>query len=746
MTHRHTPMLIDDSLNNVKNTITSISPNDLESEARSSLDDHFMDCAFTAGRKATDLVPKTLAWQELRGLLSKPIEVADCTLAEYQAAPNSSSAEMKDGLGIVPAKLKNPSLGRKTENIESVSMIVLDIDCGMSLEEVQKIMEGTESVVHTTFSHTLGHPKLRVIMPMTKPVTTLHAKAIFLQMQERFGGRLDSACFDAARMFYLPRCPKDAESLFRFIHLPGKMLDLPVELVEGDVTPGPSMTRLTTLSVVPTAITVGVGERNSTLTSLVGAWLHDCRSEEDIHERAASWNKGLTEPLSDREVTTTVKSVLKTAERKRVALMAAEDAAVERLNKEYVFLTQRSLIVRLKDGKIVTKEQMRDRFAGTFVNLGDDGAYRKKTAFDAWFKSPKRYQLDDFVMAPGKGPVFNNCLNLWRGWGMSPRPGNVKPWKEVINHLFGEGSEQAKHFEQWVAYPIQHPGTKLSTATVIWSTQQGIGKSLIGATITRLYGEHATTISARELHDQYNGWAKNALFVVGEENSGSDRRADSNRLKNMITGVTHHIHEKYQPAIELQNLTNFLFTSNHPDAFHVENDDRRLFIVSANVQPKTREFYDDYAKWMNSEEGPAALMDYLMHLDLTGFNPYGHSPHTSARAEMIEMSKTDAERFAADVFTDDFVDNVIHAEVISLDELTDRFNNTTKGQRSNPTAMAKAFRRCAAYARNRVSTISGRKMLISIRRHDFWTTADKAEWADEYEKGKSGRTGGSMSL
>jgi hypothetical protein len=214
----------------------------------------------------------------------------------------------------------------------------------------------------------------------------------------------------------------------------------------------------------------------------------------------------------------------------------------------------------------------------------------------------------------------------------------------------------------------------------------------------------------------------------------------------MITGATHHIHEKYQPAIELQNLTNFLFTSNHPDAFHVENEDRRLFIVSANVPPKPREFYDSYAKWMNSEEGPAALMDYLMHLDLTGFNPYGHSPHTAARAEMIEMSRTDVERFAADVFTDDFVDNVIHAEIISLDELTDRFNSSTKGQRSNPTAMAKALRRCAAYTRNRVSTISGRKMLISIRRHEFWIAADKTEWAAEYDKGRSGRTGGAMSL
>lgn len=710
------------------------------------IDEHIIDCAFVEGRKATQLQPERVAWGEIRELLSNPLEVANCTLEQYQTADTSARAEMKDGTGFVPVTLKDESLGRKIENIDMVTMIVLDIDCGMSLEEAQNIMEGTESVIHTTFSHTPEHPKLRVLIPLTKPVTTMHAKAILHQMQERFGGRLDSACFDAGHMFYLPRCPKDAVGLFRYTHVPGVLLDMAYEAANEEVFAMCLPTLSTTSSPVVIAGHVAVGERNRTLSSKIGKWIHDGHSEENIQELAESWNRSLDDPLSDKEVSTTVKSVMKTAERKRAALSEAEDAAVERLNKEYVFLTQRSLIVRLKDGKIVTKEQMRDRFAGTFVNAGDDGAYRKKTAFDAWFKSPKRYQLDDFVMAPGKDPVFNNCLNLWRGWGVSPRSGDVKPWRELVDHLFGEGSEEAKYFEQWIAYPIQNPGTKQSTATVIWSTQQGIGKSLIGATITRLYGDHATTISARELHDQYNGWAKNALFVVGEENSGSDRRADSNRLKNMITGTTHHIHEKYQPAIELQNLTNFLFTSNHPDAFHVENEDRRLFIVAANVQPKPREFYENYAKWMKSEEGPAALMDYLMHLDLTGFNPYGHAPHTTARAEMIEMSKTDVERFAADVFSDDFVDNVIHAEVISLDELTDRFNSTTKGQKSNPTAMAKALRRCAAYARNRVSTISGRKMLISIRRHDCWATAANSAWADEYEKGRSGRTGGAMSL
>lgn len=716
--------------------------------SRSEIDEHIIELAFTQGRLDNKPVSTSSTWLEVREITSRPLEVADCTLEEYQAANNNSRAEMKDGMGIVPAKLKDQKLGRKSENIDTVSMIVLDIDCGMSMEEVKGVMQGTESVVHTTFSHTPEHPKLRVLIPLQKPVSPLHAKAILHQMQDRFGGRLDSACFDVAHMFYLPRCPKDAEALFQSIHLEGQPLDLTEEVDQRFTSEfaTPLRSLPTKSSSTVTAEDVPVGARNSTLTSKVGKWLQKGYSEDEIQESALAWNKRLHAPLDEKEVTATVRSVMKTVEKKHAALVEAADAAVATLNKEYVFLKKKAMIVRLSDGKVVPKEQMRDLYANTMVSNGDEWSTRKQTAFDAWFKSPKRNQLDDFIMAPGQGHVADNCLNLWRGWGVTPRSGDVTPWTELVNHLFGECSEDAKHFEQWVAYPIQHPGTKLSTATVIWSTQQGIGKSLIGATIARLYGQHATTISARELHDPYNGWAKSALFVVGEENSASDRRSDSNRLKYMITGETHHINEKYQPALELKNLSNFLFTSNHPDAFHVEKDDRRLFIVCANAPPKPPEFYKRYGDWMKSSDGQAALMDHLMRLDLTGFNPHGHAPHTSARNEMIEMSKTDVERFAADVFTDDFVDNVMHGEIISLDELTDRFNSTTKGSKSNPTAISRALRRCDAYARKRISTTNGRRMLISIRNHDKWVTADNCEWTDEYEKGISARISGAMSL
>lgn len=35
-------------------------------------------------------------------------------------------------------------------------------------------------------------------------------------------------------------------------------------------------------------------------------------------------------------------------------------------------------------------------------------------------------------------------------------------------HIFRNDSESREWFEQWVAYPLQYPGSKLYSAVVLW--------------------------------------------------------------------------------------------------------------------------------------------------------------------------------------------------------------------------------------------------------------------------------------
>ena len=51
------------------------------------------------------------------------------------------------------------------------------------------------------------------------------------------------------------------------------------------------------------------GERNKSLTRLVGSWINDGGLLEDIQEQALLWNSAITEPLPPEEVERTVKSI-----------------------------------------------------------------------------------------------------------------------------------------------------------------------------------------------------------------------------------------------------------------------------------------------------------------------------------------------------------------------------------------------------------------------------------------------------
>src|SRR5262249_53018097 len=97
-----------------------------------------------------------------------------------------------------------------------------------------------------------------------------------------------------------------------------------------------------------------------------------------------------------------------------------------------------------------------------------------------WLQWPHRSEVERITYQPGADRILRNpspVLNVWKGWGVEPTPGSVKPWLELLHRLFEFGlSEDRRWFEQWLAYPLQYPGTKLHTAAVLWSRENSTGK------------------------------------------------------------------------------------------------------------------------------------------------------------------------------------------------------------------------------------------------------------------------------
>lgn len=266
----------------------------------------------------------------------------------------------------------------------------------------------------------------------------------------------------------------------------------------------------------------------------------------------------------------------------------------------------------------------------------------------AWMKWPMRSEVGSLTYEPGAPTYMNGCsmrmskYNTWPGWGCVPKKGSIKPWKELLDHLFtGADKADREWFERWCAYPIQHPGAKLLTAAVIHGVGQGTGKTLVGETLRRIYGKNFTGIGQQHLESDFNEYAEGMQLVMGDDVTGKDCRKHADKIKTLITQKEIRVNVKYVPSYVVPDCINYLFTSNHINSFFLDDGDRRFFIHEVQVLPREDKFYTGYMKWLDKEEGAAALFYYLQHLDLGDFNPSAAALNTQAKSRMIVAGKSD---------------------------------------------------------------------------------------------------------
>ena len=322
------------------------------------------------------------------------------------------------------------------------------------------------------------------------------------------------------------------------------------------------------------------------------------------------------------------------------------------LNDEVVYVRDPGLVVVRQTGQRLTPAAFTAHAysARPFHEqvLDKEGQVKLKPAkaAQAWLAWSVRAEVGRLTYAPGEPKETEHlgapAFNLWPGWGCEPRKGDVKPFLALVAHVFaGAEPEAVKWFLRWLACPLQRPGVKMHSSVVIWSPVEGVGKSMFGYTVKRIYGENFAEIGQQHLEGSFTEWAENKQFVMGEEITGSDKRAHAAALRQFITQESMRINVKMIPSYVVPDHINYLFTSNSPDAFFMNDLDRRYFVHEVTAQAFGDEFFTDYFRWLDEEGGASALFDWLMRHDLGDFNPKAPAFKTRARERMIHDSKSD---------------------------------------------------------------------------------------------------------
>lgn len=322
------------------------------------------------------------------------------------------------------------------------------------------------------------------------------------------------------------------------------------------------------------------------------------------------------------------------------------------LNERLVYVMDKGIVIEQATANKMAAAQFKEAFQNVDYSelmINDKGGVSLKKAPIAtnWLKWPMRSQVNSMTYKPGAEKLINpsqptkSMYNLWPGWGCEPTQGDFQPFLDLLDHLFkGCDARDRDWFLKWCAYPLQYPGTKLFTAAVIHGIKHGTGKSLVGYTLARIYGQNFTEISQNNLHAGFNGWAEAKQFVMGDDVTGSNKREDNDLLKKLITQRELRVNTKFMPEYVVPDCVNYLFTSNHPDAFFLEDGDRRFFIHEVLTTPMDEGFYMEYMLWLDTT-GPAAVFDYLLNLELDDFNPSAPARRTVAKEQMTADTRSD---------------------------------------------------------------------------------------------------------
>jgi hypothetical protein len=325
----------------------------------------------------------------------------------------------------------------------------------------------------------------------------------------------------------------------------------------------------------------------------------------------------------------------------------------EAFNDEFALVRDITSIAVLSSMNVLSVERFKTLVANRYysvpiINKKGEQKTERRALGPAWLTWPGRRECERMVYEPGRNGSDHE-LNRWRGWGVKSASGDVTPWRMLLDDLFSGVVEKRKWFEQWCAYPLQYPGTKLKTSVVLWGQKQGTGKTTVGESLGRIYGRNFGKINEESLASQFNSWARDKQFILAEEVSSGDKRAIADRMKDTITGETLYINDKFVPAFSIRNTINLLFTSNHCNSFYIENEDRRYFVHNVVREKPEQAYWDAYYEWLDHHDGASHLFDHLLKLNLAFFHPHADAPWSEDKQEMVEHGRSDLEAWLREI-------------------------------------------------------------------------------------------------
>lgn len=253
------------------------------------------------------------------------------------------------------------------------------------------------------------------------------------------------------------------------------------------------------------------------------------------------------------------------------------------------------------------------------VGTNKDGLPVKKPLGRWWLEHPHRRQYSTVVFAPGR--EVEGAYNLWKGFGVEPRPGSGhEPFLQHLHENVCAGDDgHYDYLVRWMARAVQHPDTPGEVAVVLRGGR-GTGKGTVAKHFGRLFGRHYHQVTnAAHLVGQFNAHLRDTVLLFGDEAFFAGDRQHESVLKGLVTESQIVIERKHVDAEPAPNYIHLLMASNDNWVVPAGADERRFFVLDVGDAHKQDSRYFAHIERAMEGGGYENLLHFLQTLDLSEF-------------------------------------------------------------------------------------------------------------------------------
>ncbi len=241
-----------------------------------------------------------------------------------------------------------------------------------------------------------------------------------------------------------------------------------------------------------------------------------------------------------------------------------------------------------------------------------------------WLEHSQRRQYKQVVFAPGK--EVPDAYNLWRGFAVTPDPINSETrcdlfLQHVKENICQNNKDLYDYVIQWMANGVQNPGQPGGAALVLRG-EMGTGKSIFAHQYGKLFGPHYVPVyNPEHVTGKFNAHTAKSVVLFGDEAFFAGNPQHEQILKAMVTEPYRIIEYKGFDAVRFDSCLHIILACNGDWSVPVSHGDRRYCCIEVG---STRQRDHNYFAAIDSQMkdgGRAALLGFLLNVDLTDFHP-----------------------------------------------------------------------------------------------------------------------------